>query len=133
MRKRFEAFYRYAFSVPEAKGIVMWGFWPKEHIGAVLNASIVKCRLVDSTLPEQKYFDLMDRIGRLQVTEQPFIAGEVGFRGFHGEYLVTTTRSGNQQSKKLSSRFRAARKMKNLDVELVLNTTRNSLTIYGTE
>ena len=83
-----EDFYRYAFSRPEADGIIMWGFWAGTHWRGA-DASIVDLDWTVNAAGE-KYFALMDEWS----TEAEGSSDEAGlfeFRGFHGSYLVTTT------------------------------------------
>ena len=126
--KALEAFYRYAFSVPEAKGIIMWGFWAGTHWRGG-DASLVD---QDWTINAagQKYFDLIQEWTTTD-TGSSDVAGEVEFRGFHGSYLITTTHPTNDV--KNYHLVSVPPGNGDLDVELVLDATANSLTIYGTK
>ena len=92
--KQLETFYRYAFSVPEAEGIIMWGFWADGHWRGA-DAAIVNS---DWTLNAagEKYFDLMDE-WTTHLTTSVSGSSQTNFRGFHGNYVITTTRNGIEQ------------------------------------
>ncbi len=83
-----EDFYRYAFSRPEADGIVMWGFWAGTHWRGA-DASIIDLDWTVNAAGE-KYFALMDEWST-EAAGSSDAAGQFEFRGFHGSYLVTTT------------------------------------------
>ena len=83
-----EDFYRYAFSRPEAEGIIMWGFWAGTHWRGP-EASIVDLDWTVNAAGE-KYFALMDEwTTEAEGSSDP--SGQFEFRGFHGSYLVKTT------------------------------------------
>ena len=126
--KGIENFYRYAFSVPEAKGIIMWGFWAGTHWRGA-NSSIVDDNW-ELNAAGEKYFKLM-RDWTTTGDGTSDVAGEVGFRGFHGDYLVTTT--DPETEVKNYHLVSVPPGSGELDVELILDPTPNSLTIYGTE
>lgn len=90
--KLLETFYRYAFSVPEAKGIIMWGFWAGNHWRGA-DASIVDLNW-EINAAGQKYFDLMDQWTTSVSTSVSGGNNTVAFRGFHGSYLIKTTAQG---------------------------------------
>ena len=136
-----ETFYRYAFSVPEAHGIIMWGFWA----GTDMDASSDErdpgehwrgpdASLVDSdwkiNAAGQKYFKLMDD-WTTTGSGLSDAAGEAGFRGFHGDYLITTT-NPNTDAKNYHL-ISVPPGEGDLNVDLILDATPNSLTIYGTD
>ena len=123
-----ENFYRYAFSRPEADGITMWGFWAGTHWRGP-DASLVD---LDWTINAagQKYFELIDE----WTTSESQIVGSgdaMEFRGFHGDYLVTTvdpeTSITNYHLMSLPAGTNP------LSLELRSNITDGSLTIYGTD
>ena len=135
-----ETFYRYAFSVPEAHGIIMWGFWA----GTDMNASSDErdpgehwrgpdASLVDSdwtiNAAGQKYFELIDEWTTTD-TGSSDVAGEIGFRGFHGDYLITTIHPITEV-KNYHFVFMPPGD-EDLNLDLILDTTPNSMTIYGT-
>jgi GH35 family endo-1,4-beta-xylanase len=128
--KALETFYRYAFSRPEIKGITMWGFWADAHWRGPDAA------LVDSdwtiNAAGQKYLDLIEE----WTTETSDVAdsnGEMSFRGFHGDYLITTTNPAtgikNYHLVDVPSDDNSAIPM---PIPLVLDIIPDSLTIYGT-
>ena len=83
-----EDFYRYAFSRPEAEGIIMWGFWAGRHWRGP-DAAIVDLDWTVNAAGE-RYFALMDE-WTTEVEGSTDATGQFEFRGFRGTYLVTTT------------------------------------------
>ena len=126
-----ETFYRYAFSVPEAQGIIMWGFWAGTHWRGA-DASIVD---QDWTINKagEKYFHLINTEWTTNAEGSTDAAGDVGFRGFHGSYLVTTTRASSGTEIKNYHLVSVPPGDGELDAKLVLDANPNSLTIYGTD
>ena len=84
--KSLEDFYRFAFSQPKAIGVTMWGFWAGTHWRGA-DASIVD---EDWTINAagKKYFELIE--SWTTKTVGPAEDNAYSFRGFHGDYLVTT-------------------------------------------
>ena len=83
-----EDFYRYAYSRPETRGIIMWGFWAGTHwLGP--DASIVD---LDWTVNAAglRYFSLMDQ-WTTEAEGTTDGSGQFAWRGFPGSYLVSTT------------------------------------------
>ena len=85
--KGLENFYRYAFSRPEANGITMWGFWAGAHWRGP-EASLIDLDWTVNAAGE-KYFELMDE-WTTSLSENSGSGEAIEFRGFHGDYLVTT-------------------------------------------
>lgn len=90
--KLLETFYRYAFSVPEAEGIIMWGFWAGSHWRGPDSAIVDSDWTVNAA--GQKYFELLDQWTTQVSTSVSGGNSSVSFRGFHGNYLVRTTTQG---------------------------------------
>jgi GH35 family endo-1,4-beta-xylanase len=86
--KALEIFYRYAFSVPETSGIIMWGFWEATHW--LDDAHLVD---LDWTINEagQQYFDLIEEWTTNVSASASSENSSLEFRGFHGNYLIKTT------------------------------------------
>jgi GH35 family endo-1,4-beta-xylanase len=85
-----ENFFRICFSHPSVEGIIMWGFWQ----GSMWRSNAY---LVDNSwnLTERgtRYESLMDE----WTTEDANTTdsnGEVSFRGFHGTYKITLSKTG---------------------------------------
>lgn len=126
--KALETFYRYAFSRPEANGITMWGFWAGSHwLGA--DASLVD---LDWTINEagQTYFELMDE-WTTQLEENSGSGQPLPFRGFHGDYLVTTYDSIRSVTNYHLMGLKAGTGV--LSQELQVNSVDGILNIYGTD
>ena len=87
-----ESFYRYAFSRPEAIGITMWGFWANSHWRGP-DASLINSDW-SVNAAGQRYFDLMNE-WTTSFSRTAQTGGAIQFRGFHGDYLVTTVDSQN--------------------------------------
>lgn len=87
--KLLETFYRYAFSVPEAHGIIMWGFWAGNHWRGADSAIVDMDWSVNAA--GQKYFELMDEWSTSISTSVNNGDSEFSFRGTHGNYLIKTT------------------------------------------
>ena len=78
----------------------------------------------------QKYFDLINEWTTTDSGTSD-AAGEVGFRGFHGEYIVTTTHPTTGVKN-----YHCVNVLPgdgDLEVDLVLDTSPDTLTIYGTD
>lgn len=90
--KLLETFYRYAFSVPEARGIIMWGFWAGNHWRGADSAIVDLDWNINAA--GQKYFDLMREWSTEISTSVSDGDSSFGFRGTHGNYLITTTHNG---------------------------------------
>ena len=93
--KLLETFYRYAFSLPEAEGIIMWGFWAGNHWRGADSAIVDLDWNINAA--GQKYFELMDEWTTDLTANISGAQTELSFRGFHGNYLVTTLRNGVEQ------------------------------------
>lgn len=77
-----EIFYRTMFSLPQVKGIVMWGFWAQNHwLGPT--AALVSSNWTINPAG-QKYLALRDEWS----TEVNSSGSQLDFRGFHGDYEV---------------------------------------------
>ena len=85
-----EDFYRYAFSRPETEAIIMWGFWAGTHWRGP-DASIIDLDWTINAAGET-YFELMDE-WTTETEGSSDADGNFEFRGFHGNYLVTSTDS----------------------------------------
>lgn len=123
-----ESFYRYAFSRPEANGIVMWGFWAGTHwLGP--DASIVD---LDWTVNAagQRYLDLIDEWSTNFSADAEHM-GQLNFRGFHGDYIVTTTDLETEIVNHHLLRVEPGETA--LQRNLVTSNEDNVLLIYGTE
>lgn len=90
-----ETFYRYAFSVPEAEGIIMWGFWAGNHWRGADSAIVDQDFTINAA--GKKYFELIDQWTTKLATQVSGIISEFEFSAFHGNYLVTTVRNGIHQ------------------------------------
>jgi|GEM_PF-461409 len=89
LAKLVETFYRYAFSVPEARGIIMWGFWAGNHWRGDDSAIVDIDWSINAA--GQKYFELMDEWSTSITTSVNNGDSEFSFRGTHGNYLIKTT------------------------------------------
>ena len=125
--KGLENFYRYAFSRPEANGITMWGFWAGAHWRGP-NAALVD---IDWTINAagQKYFELMDE-WTTSFSQNAQSDGTIEFRGFHGDYLVTTFDPENSVTN--YHLVFLPKGTNTLSQELQVNPIDNILMIYGT-
>jgi len=85
-----EDFYRYAFSRPEAQGIIMWGFWEGTHWRGRDGCLIDLDWTINAT--GEKYLSLIDE-WTTEIDGTTDADGNFEFRGFHGNYLVTSTDS----------------------------------------
>lgn len=121
-----EDFYRYAFSVPQAKGITMWGFWAGAHwLGA--DAALVD---LDWTVNAagQKYLELIEEW--TTSFEENSAGTNVTYRGFCGDYLVSTT---DPETSIINHHlFGLAPGTDVLVADLKVNQVDGSLTVYGT-
>ena len=90
--KLLETFYRYAFSVPEAEGIIMWGFWAGNHWRGADSAIVDQDWTINAA--GRKYFELMDEWTTNLTAKARKAKTELRFRGFHGNYVVTTRHNG---------------------------------------
>ncbi len=125
--ENLEDFYRYAFSLPEARGINMWGFWAGTHWRGA-DASMVD---LDWTVNAQgqRYFDLIDE-WTTSLDDNSGSDAEVLFNGFHGTYLVTTVHPVTGRTNYHLVNVEPGTDP--LTVQLVTNSTDGSLSIYGT-
>ena len=125
--KGLEDFYRYAFSRPEAIGITMWGFWAGAHWRGP-EASLVD---LDWTINEagRRYFGLIDE-WTTSFSQQVPAEENLGFRGFHGNYLVTTL--DPEETTNYHMVFLPEDPI-TLVEDLVVNLIDGSLTVYGTD
>lgn len=87
-----ETFYRYAFSVPEAEGIIMWGFWAGNHWRGADSAIVDQDFTINAA--GKKYFELIDQWTTNFSTSVSDGDSDIGFRGTHGNYRITTKRNG---------------------------------------
>ena len=128
--KLLETFYRYAFSVPEADGIIMWGFWAGNHWRGE-DAAIVD---IDWTINDagQKYFELMNEWTTQVSTSVSGGINTVGFRGFYGTYHVTTTDSSGIVNHHLVTLQPGEVGAQEIVLRLSSKAS-NVLNIYGTE
>ena len=122
-----EDFYRYAFSRPEAEGIVMWGFWEGTHWRG-RNASIIDLDWTVNAAGE-KYFELMDE-WTTEIEGSTDAEGNLEFRGFQGNYLVTSTDSESVVNYHLVSLPEGATLSETL---ITVSSVNQSLTIHGTQ
>lgn len=90
-----ETFYRYAFSVPQAKGIIMWGFWAGNHWRGADSAIVDQDFTVNAA--GQRYFDLIQQWTTNLTARVSSGQSSLNFNGFHGNYYVTTVRNGITQ------------------------------------
>lgn len=90
-----DTFYRYAFSVPEAEGIIMWGFWAGNHWRGADSAIVDQDFTVNAA--GQRYFELIDQWTTNLSTSVSGIVSQVEVDAFHGNYMVTTTRNDIRQ------------------------------------
>jgi GH35 family endo-1,4-beta-xylanase len=85
-----ENYFRICFSHPSVEGIIMWGFW-KDSMWRK------NAYLVDSswnlTVRGERYEDLMDE-WTTNDSETTNSSGKVSFRGFHGTYKITLSKTG---------------------------------------
>ena len=133
-----ETFYRYVFSVPEVKGIIMWGFWagPPDENGNYVHWRGPNAALVEENwelnAAGEKYFELVDEKWTTTITSglNSNSVGEANFRGFHGDYLVTMTDPSGVKNYHFVSVPPGSGE---LEVELVINSVPDSLTVYGTD
>jgi len=123
-----ENFYRYAFSRPEANGITMWGFWAGAHWRGP-DAALVD---LDWTVNAagQKYFELIDE-WTTSLSEDSGSGEAIEFRGFHGDYLITTL-----DPEKSVTNYHLVTLPEGegaFSQELRVNSLNGSLNIYGTD
>ncbi len=90
--KLLETFYRYAFSVPEARGIIMWGFWAGNHWRGADSAIVDLDWTINAA--GQKYFELLDEWTTNISTSVNSGNSAFSFRGTHGNFLVKATHNG---------------------------------------
>ena len=115
--KQVETFYRLAFSHPAVEGVLMWGFWAGAHWRGP-NAALVD---EDWTINAagQAYLNLMEEWST-ETAGTTNAAGELDFRGFHGDYVATVTLpDGSKQTYNFSVNKGATAEV----VELVVNTS----------
>ena len=142
-----ETFYRYVFSVPEVKGIIMWGFWagPPDENGDYVHWRGPNAALVEENwelnAAGEKYFELVDEKWTTTITSglNTNSVGEAGFRGFHGDYLITTTHPAINENDGILEDVKNYHFVslppgdEDLNVKLILDASPNALTIYGTD
>jgi len=93
---KLELVYRTAYSHPAVEGIIMWVFWAGNSWRGP-NAGLAH---KDWTLNEagKRYEALMDEWST-EVAGKTDAAGRLSFRGFHGDYAVTTTKTDGSETK----------------------------------
>jgi hypothetical protein len=86
-----EKYFRICFSHPKVEGIIMWGFWQNSMWRK-------NAYLVDSswnlTVRGQRYEALMDEWTTPSDSNTTDALGKVAFRGFHGTYKITLSKTG---------------------------------------
>ncbi|MDB4766604.1 endo-1,4-beta-xylanase [bacterium] len=127
--KLLETFYRYAFSVPEAEGIIMWGFWAGNHWRGADSALLDQDFTPNAAW--QMYSDLMDEWTTELTAGGSKNQSQFAFRGFQGTYKITTTDSDGVVSDHLIKIEPGTGASQN--VRLILSSEANGfLTVYGT-
>ena len=106
----------------------MWGFWANSHWRGP-NAALVDSDWTVNAAG-QKYFELIDE-WTTSLSPTTLSDGALEFRGFHGDYLVTTVDTENSVTNYhlvvLSEGTDA------LSQELQVNSVDGSLIVYGTD
>ena len=127
-----EDFYRYAFSRPEADGIIMWGFWAGTHWRGP-EASIVDLDWTVNAAGE-RYFSLMDQWST-ETEGSTDTSGQFEFRGFHGNYLMKTTDENDVVNYHLFPLEKRGSEADPIARELTATATPSdqSLTLHGTD
>ena len=128
--KLLETFYRYAFSVPEAKGVIMWGFWAGNHWRGADSAIVDLDWNINAA--GQKYFELINQWTTHVSTSVSGGTNTFSFRGFHGTYQVTTTDSNGVVNHHLVSIHPGDAGAQNIILTLSSHAN-NSLAVYGTD
>lgn len=122
-----EDFYRYAFSRPETEAIIMWGFWAGTHWRGP-DASIIDLDWTINAAGET-YFELMDE-WTTETEGSSDAEGNFEFRGFHGNYVVTSTDSEGVVNHHLVLLPEGTTPSETL---ITVSSVDQSLTIHGTE
>ena len=128
--KLLETFYRYAFSVPEAEGIIMWGFWAGNHWRGADSAIVDLDWNINAA--GQKYFELIDQWTTQVSTSVSGGSTTASFRGFHGTYQITTTDSNGVVNHHLVTIHPSSVGAQNITLTLSPDAN-DSLAVYGTD
>lgn len=110
-----ETFLRVAYAHPKVEAFMLWGFWAKRHwLGAQAALVDANWRLLPSG---QRVSDLLREQWRTKLEVTADEAGAISFRGFRGDYEITTTDS---RGRKLRAQVKLAKAQETARVQFAV-------------